>query len=166
MGKSSRIPFLIDGGGIGGLAAALATAKTGRPVHVIDKAAQFAEIGAGLQLAPNATRTLDRLGASWRKSASSPCSQAAGHDGRRFGRAHHLAGSGPEVRRALRLPVYSHAPRRPARSGIAGLPGDSLITLESSKEVASVEDLSEGARVNCADGSVYECDGLVGADGR
>jgi 3-hydroxybenzoate 6-monooxygenase len=67
---------------------------------------------------------------------------------------------------ALRLPVYSHAPRRPARSGIAGLSGDSLITLESSKEVASVEDLGEGARVNCADGSVYECDALVGADGR
>ena len=54
-----RIPFLIVGGGIAGLAAALAIAKTGRPVHMIDKAAQFAEIGAGLQLAPNAALWID-----------------------------------------------------------------------------------------------------------
>src|SRR3954467_3542592 len=53
---------LIVGGGIGGLTAALALARIGRRVHGIEKAPVFGEIGAGLQLAPNAMRRLDRLG--------------------------------------------------------------------------------------------------------
>jgi 2-polyprenyl-6-methoxyphenol hydroxylase-like FAD-dependent oxidoreductase len=54
--------LLVIGGGIGGLATALAAARGGRRVHVIEKSPEFTEIGAGLQLAPNATRMLDRLG--------------------------------------------------------------------------------------------------------
>ena len=50
--------ILIVGGGIGGLAAALACAKQGAQVHVIERASVFSEVGAGLQLGPNATRTL------------------------------------------------------------------------------------------------------------
>src|SRR5262245_10247894 len=57
-----RIPLLVVGGGIGGLAVALAVARHGHPAHVLEKASAFAEIGAGLQLAPNATRMLHRLG--------------------------------------------------------------------------------------------------------
>ena len=56
------VPLLVVGGGIGGLATALAVARAGRRVHVIEKSPEFTEIGAGLQLAPNATRMLDRLG--------------------------------------------------------------------------------------------------------
>ncbi|MBM7054322.1 FAD-dependent monooxygenase [Streptomyces durocortorensis] len=52
----------VIGGGIGGLAAALAAARAGRPVTVFEQAAQFGEIGAGLQLAPNASHALDELG--------------------------------------------------------------------------------------------------------
>src|SRR5678816_3435267 len=57
-----KAPLLIVGGGIGGLATALAAARAGRRVHVIEKSPEFTEIGAGLQLAPNATRMLDRVG--------------------------------------------------------------------------------------------------------
>ena len=56
------IPFLVLGGGIGGVAAALSLARRGRRVHVLEKATELAEIGAGLQLAPNAMRVLDWLG--------------------------------------------------------------------------------------------------------
>jgi 3-hydroxybenzoate 6-monooxygenase len=62
MVRHSRIPLLVIGGGIGGLAAAIAASKAGQPVHVIEKAEAFTELGAGLQLGPNATRMLDRLG--------------------------------------------------------------------------------------------------------
>ena len=58
----AEVDILIVGGGIGGLTAALALARDGYQVRVLEKAAQFAELGAGLQLAPNATRILSRLG--------------------------------------------------------------------------------------------------------
>src|SRR5271163_4381123 len=59
---TNRIPLLIVGGGIGGLATALAVSQKGLPAHVVEKSPDFTEYGAGLQLAPNATRILDRLG--------------------------------------------------------------------------------------------------------
>ena len=49
-------PVLVAGGGIGGLATALALARRGIGVRVLEQAAVFGEIGAGIQLAPNAAR--------------------------------------------------------------------------------------------------------------
>ena len=54
--------ILIAGGGIGGLAAALALAQKGIPSLVLEKASQLGEIGAGIQLGPNAFHCFDRLG--------------------------------------------------------------------------------------------------------
>jgi salicylate hydroxylase len=56
-------PFLIVGGGIAGLAAALGLARIGKSSHVLEKAPDFEEVGAGLQLGPNAVRALQWLGA-------------------------------------------------------------------------------------------------------
>jgi salicylate hydroxylase len=56
-------PFLIAGGGIAGLAAGLGLARIGRPSHIFEKAPSFDEIGAGLQLGPNAVCALQYLGA-------------------------------------------------------------------------------------------------------
>jgi salicylate hydroxylase len=58
---SSR-PVLIAGAGIGGLTAALALAQRGFPVAVFEQAERLAEIGAGIQLSPNAARVLIALG--------------------------------------------------------------------------------------------------------
>ena len=52
----------IAGGGIGGLAAALALAIKGFRVIVLEQAHEFGELGAGIQLAPNAWSALDALG--------------------------------------------------------------------------------------------------------
>ncbi|MDB5965358.1 MAG: dependent oxidoreductase, partial [Polaromonas sp.] len=59
--KDSR-PVLVAGGGIGGLAAALALVREGYAVKVIEQAAQISEIGAGIQLSPNAFAACDALG--------------------------------------------------------------------------------------------------------
>jgi salicylate hydroxylase len=55
-------PIVVAGGGIGGLACALALARKGFRVRVLEQAHEFAEIGAGIQLAPNAWSALDALG--------------------------------------------------------------------------------------------------------
>ncbi|BAJ31598.1 MULTISPECIES: 3-hydroxybenzoate 6-monooxygenase [Kitasatospora] len=53
---------IIAGGGIGGLATALSLARSGHRATVLERSATFAEIGAGIQLGPNAFHALDRLG--------------------------------------------------------------------------------------------------------
>ena len=55
-------PVVIAGGGIGGVACALGLAIKGFRVVVIEQAHAFGEIGAGIQLAPNAWSALDALG--------------------------------------------------------------------------------------------------------
>jgi len=53
---------VVVGGGIGGLTAALSLLQAGLRVQVYEQAAELAEVGAGLQLSPNATRVLQHLG--------------------------------------------------------------------------------------------------------
>jgi salicylate hydroxylase len=50
--------LLVAGGGIGGLAAAVAAHRAGWEVRLFEQTAQFSEVGAGIQLGPNATRIL------------------------------------------------------------------------------------------------------------
>ncbi|WP_227937443.1 FAD-dependent monooxygenase [Alkalihalobacillus deserti] len=54
--------MIIVGGGIGGLAAALAAAEAGQKTTVLEQAPEFGEIGAGIQMGPNAMAVLDRFG--------------------------------------------------------------------------------------------------------
>lgn len=53
---------VIIGGGIAGLASALALTRRGWEVEVLERAPEFTEVGAGLSLWPNALRALDALG--------------------------------------------------------------------------------------------------------
>ncbi len=55
-------PILIAGGGIGGLATALGLAQKGFKSMVLEKAPELGEIGAGIQLGPNAFHAFDYLG--------------------------------------------------------------------------------------------------------
>lgn len=68
------LPILVAGGGIGGLATALALSRAGLPVTVLEQAAAFGDVGAGIQLGPNAVRLLDGwgLGPALRAVAATP----------------------------------------------------------------------------------------------
>jgi salicylate hydroxylase len=59
---SHRLPVLVAGGGIGGLATALALVRQGLEVRVLEQASEIGEIGAGIQLGPNAFAAFDALG--------------------------------------------------------------------------------------------------------
>jgi len=60
--KPTDLPVLVSGGGIGGLAAALALVRQGFKVQVFEQAPEIGEIGAGIQLGPNAFHAFDALG--------------------------------------------------------------------------------------------------------
>jgi 3-hydroxybenzoate 6-monooxygenase len=160
-----RISFLVVGGGIGGLATALALSRTGRAVHLIERDDEFEEIGAGLQLAPNASRMLDRLGVLdqiaksaiypkrlvWKDAVSGNLLTAVNLGEpfqQRYGYRYIV------MHRADLLSVLLEACRVSDR-----------ISLESDKRAIAVEASGDSARVCCADGAVYDCDAIIGADG-
>ena len=62
MASSSDKQVIVAGGGIGGLAAALALVRQGFEVLVLEQAPEIGEIGAGIQLGPNAFHAFDALG--------------------------------------------------------------------------------------------------------
>ena len=165
MAASERLPTLIVGGGIGGLATALALARRGRPVHVVEKSPEFGELGAGLQLAPNAMAVLDRLGVAdalaahavhprrlvWMDALSAErITEIDLGDAfrRRYGHPYVV------MHRGDLLAVLLDACRE-----------ERLVTLEPGSEIASIEDLGDAARARAADGRAYETELLIGADG-
>ena len=68
-GSANALPVIVAGGGIGGLAAALALTRRGFPVKVLEQSPRLGEIGAGIQLGPNAFSAFDALGVGERARA-------------------------------------------------------------------------------------------------
>jgi salicylate hydroxylase len=66
-GKDNRI--IVVGGGIGGMACALGLIQTGFDVTILEQAPEIGEIGAGIQLGPNAFAAMDALGCGPRARA-------------------------------------------------------------------------------------------------
>jgi 2-polyprenyl-6-methoxyphenol hydroxylase-like FAD-dependent oxidoreductase len=165
MAAPQRLATLIVGGGIGGLTAAVALSRAGRPVHVVEKAKDFGEIGAGLQLAPNALHVLDRLGLLGEvgKHAVYP-SRLVWMDAIR-GTPITTVDLGPAFRRRYGQPyVVMH------RGDLLGVlleacRAERLITLAADREIVSVEDRGEATRALDSGGALYETDLLIGADG-
>ncbi|HAG97563.1 MAG TPA: 3-hydroxybenzoate 6-hydroxylase, partial [Ktedonobacter sp.] len=165
MNQLHRIPFLVIGGGIGGLATALALSRKGYPVHLIERAPEFGEIGAGIQIAPNGSRMLDDLGVLGKIRAYAVYPQRLILVDALSGELLTALDFGEKFQRAYTYPyLVMH------RSDLLTILLDAcrqsdVITLETNREVVAVDDLGDGALVTCADGSTYECDALIGADG-
>lgn len=160
-----RVPLLIVGGGIGGMTSALALAQAGFPVHVVEQAVEFGEIGAGIQLAPNATRILHRMDLLEAVDAVSvhPRNLVFMHTGtgRRLGTV--------EFGRRFR-DRYGQAYTVLHRGDLldillAACRDHDLITLETDSPVVDVLELGDEAEVNFAGGGSYRCAAVVGADG-
>ena len=161
----NRIPLLIVGGGIGGLATALAAAKTGRAVTVLERAPEFTELGAGLQLAPNALRVFQRLGIleEIHKHAFAP--RAMVMKDIVTDREITTLDLGLAFLDRYKYPYLVMHRGDLLNVEVAACRASGKVTLEANKEVVDAVDIPEGARVTCTDGSVYECEALVGADG-
>lgn len=165
MGQRRSIPFLVLGGGIGGLATALALGRRGYPVQVLERAPEFGEIGAGLQVAPNASRILDALGIldSVTKDAFFP---------RRLVLMDAISGAeitalqtGAAFLERFGYPYFVTHRADLLQALLDACAAQENVRLEAGKDVVAIDPQPEGARVTCADGSVYDCDALVGADG-
>ena len=165
MSKATRAEVLIVGGGIGGLSAALALARTGRNVHLLESAPQFSEIGAGIQLAPNALSMLDQLGMLEEvlRNAVFPrygvlMSAVRGELITRIDFGEHF-----RVHYGYPYVVTHRSDLLDAL--LAGCQDSGLVVLENNKTVVRAEGEGEMGRVECADGSLYEADVVIGADG-
>ena len=161
--KSNEI--LIAGGGIGGLAAALALAQKGRRVRVLEKAVEFGEIGYGIQMGPNVARMLDRLGVLQALEATSVFPEAlifadalTNEDITRI--------SLGETFLARYRYRYFVIHRRDLHGGLLeACRARSEIALEASRGLASFSQDDRGVRVTCDNDMVYEGAALIGADG-
>lgn len=157
--------ILVVGGGIGGLATALALGQAGHLVHVTEQAPAFEEIGAGLQLGPNAIRSLDRLGVwdSLEKFAVKPksCLIMDAVSGERLTRIDYGA---PFLERYGYPYVVAH--RHDVHNQLL-LAAQSVptITMRPNCRVEQVKEEADGATVQFADGSSTTAGIVVGADG-
>jgi salicylate hydroxylase len=158
--------LLVVGGGVGGLAAALALAQAGGDVHVLEAHREFGEIGAGIQLAPNATRALDALGVldGLRTRAVFP-QELVYMDALTGQRITSVDLGEPFVEHYGHPYMVCH--RTELHSALLeACRSHPAITLTTSKHVEQVEERDDNTvTVRCADGTSYPADALVGADG-
>jgi 3-hydroxybenzoate 6-monooxygenase len=157
--------ILIAGGGIGGLSAALAVARKGRRVRVLEKAAEFGEIGYGIQMGPNVAKMLDRLGILEAIEAHAFFPDALifadALDNREITRI--AVGKFFRQRYGYR---YFVVHRRDLHGEILkACRAHSEIALETSRGLASFEQRGDAVLVRCEGGVEYEGAALVGADG-
>ncbi|EKT83233.1 aromatic ring monooxygenase [Rhodococcus opacus M213] len=148
----------VCGGGIGGLATAIALRKFGLDVTVYEQTRQFARVGADINLTPNAVRALDGLGIgpAIRESAARP----------QF-RISRTWDTGAET---SRLPMGDSAEQQYGAPQLTMHRGDLMTALENRLPSGVVEmgrrvsGVADG-RIEFADGSTVSADVIVGADG-
>jgi salicylate hydroxylase len=166
MKARNQDPVLVAGGGIGGLAAALALARKGFRSIVLEQAQQFGELGAGIQIAPNAWHALDALGVGQLVKKEAVFVE------------HLLMFDGVTGEKVIDIPLDRRFARRFANpyavthradihgsllDGCKALP--ELIELRTSSRVAAFASEGSAVSVDLADGSRIRGCALVGADG-
>lgn len=158
-------PILVAGGGIAGVAAALAAAVSGRDALVFERAAAFEEVGAGLQLGPNAVKALQRIGAWDEVSAIATAPPAIilrdAVSGRTV-RHVHLAGAfeslfGAPYRVAHRAHLHGAL--------LAAAAKHPSITIRGGCAVEDIQQNVDGVSLTLQNGETHAGDVLIAADG-
>jgi salicylate hydroxylase len=160
-----RDRVLIAGGGIGGLAAALALAQKGIGSLVLEKAAQLGEIGAGIQLGPNAFHCFDRLGVGEAARGMAVYIDTLRlMDAMTDGEITHID-LGPAFRTRFGNP-YAVVHRGDLHGVLLKACRDhALIELRTSADVTGYDQDETGVAAKLANGETVRGTGLIGADG-
>jgi salicylate hydroxylase len=163
--SSTGKKFIVVGGGIGGLAAAVALSQQGVHVTVLEQATELGEIGAGVQLGPNAFAALDSLGVgeNARKRAvfTEQLIMMDAVDGSEVG----SFPVGQAFRDRFKNP-YAVIHRADIHTSLLeSTQGSDLIHVETSTKVVSVTQDEEGVTAIDQKGRVFKADALVAADG-
>ncbi|TFL14612.1 3-hydroxybenzoate 6-monooxygenase [Pusillimonas caeni] len=165
MANAAKQKVIVVGGGIGGLAAALALTRRNIQVLLLEQAAEIGEIGAGIQLGPNAFAALDALGVgeAARKRAvfTDHIIMMDAIDAQEVvrietGEAFREKFGGPYAvihRADIHLSIYE------------AVQHDPLIEFRTSTHVADVKVKADGVEVVDTEGNVYRADAVVGCDG-
>ena len=162
---ASSPPVLVAGGGIGGLAAALALARRGYPVKVLEQAAAIGEIGAGIQLGPNAFSAFDALGVGERARASAVYTERIVMMDAVDESEVACIPVGEAFRERFGNP-YAVSHRADVHTALLeGARRDGHIELVTSTRVDRVEQHANGVRAIDSEGRVHEGAALIGCDG-
>ncbi|MCL2726118.1 MAG: 3-hydroxybenzoate 6-monooxygenase [Polyangiaceae bacterium] len=163
--NKARQSAIVVGGGIGGLAAAQALAQQNIEVLLLEQAKEIGEIGAGIQLGPNAFTALDALGAGEaarnRAVYTDSLTMMDAVDGKQIVRLE----TGEAFRKRFRNP-YAVIHRVDIHQSILeAVQGNPLIKFKTDTQIVRLE--PEGKRVTVLDqdGNRYTADAAIGADG-
>jgi salicylate hydroxylase len=156
--------MLIAGGGIGGLAAAVACTQRGVPVQLLERAAQLSEVGAGIQIGPNVTRILQAwgLGDALAQVAAFPPRMQA-----RDAQTGQVLGTLTLGERAQSLygAPYATIHRADLQGLLHSAAQSAGVDIRLGLTVQGWRDTADGLGVTTAEGASVQTGALIGADG-